>query len=73
MLTVNQIGDPDWHPSEGALVARSPLLAVRLTRGGEYDVVLRYVPTLLIIGLYISAVVALSGVALLAALARRRR
>jgi len=71
VLTVNQIGDPDWRPSEGALVQRSPLLKVRLTRVGEYDVVLRYVPVLLIIGLCISAVVALSGCVLLAALARR--
>jgi len=73
VLVINQINDPDWRPSEGTRVRNAPLLAVDLKRTGEYDVRLRYVPSLLLIGLGFSVLAAVSGGALLAFLARRDR
>jgi len=73
VLRINQIGDADWRPSEGALVPDALLLSVRLDRVGEYDVRLRYVPKRLFIGFGVSALTALVGLLLLALALRRRR
>ena len=65
VLVINQIHDCDWRPSEGALVGDSTILAVSLPRVGEYDVRLRYAPSLLFIGLGVSLAMAVGGGALL--------
>ena len=65
VLLINQINDRDWHPEEGKLASQGPLLRVRLSREGEYAVRLRYVPTLLYLGLLVSALTALGGAVLL--------
>jgi len=73
VLVINQINDPDWRLSEGVLVPDDPLLKVRLTRTGTYEVRLRYVPRLLFVGLGVSALTALVGGLVLVAAARRDR
>jgi len=53
------------EPLRGALVSDDPLLKVRLSRLGTYDVRLRYVPKLFYRGLAVTVIAALGGVVLL--------
>ena len=73
VLVINQIADDDWHLSEGTLLRDESLLRVRLSRAGEYEVRLRYVPRRLYIGLVLSALTALAGGAVLVLVSRRPR
>jgi len=73
VLVINQIADGDWRPSEGTLLPGAPLVAMSLSRVGEYDVRLRYVPSLLYVGLLFSALAVLAGCVLLAFPGRDKR
>jgi hypothetical protein len=54
VLTVNQNSDPAWRTSEGVVEGALPLLTVRLTRLGKYQVRLSYRPASFYLGVAIS-------------------
>lgn len=65
LLCLNQLADDNWRVAGGTLARGSRTLAVRLDRLGQYEVRLRYVPTLFYWGVAVTAVALLAGLAVI--------